>query len=170
MKDRISIKFLCKFIYEAKCDLYVNYIYSPLKPKSTSTKMYIRISGDFQYKHQLFGDTTCVGEETVWYQGTPIWSMSYYGGINQKYYNIKIQTLAFLRQSLHNLDPNFPIRGPKKLVYEEYCYQNKLKGNIIAFTGIEKIMRNNRKVYLKNYTGGLLMNSATKNIKLTLDI
>ena len=49
-----------------------------------------------------------------------------------------------------------PVRGPKEFVNGEYKYIFEVSGDINCFNGIEKVYKNDVKIYELRCTGGLI--------------
>lgn len=68
------------FIVEAKAAAYVD-----KRPPRASSRPGSHDIGDergaWRYLDSCFGGTDFHGQETVWYQGAPIWAMNNYGRI-----------------------------------------------------------------------------------------
>ena len=91
-----------------------------------------------------------MGQEIVYQNNKPIWSMIYKGQEPEK--NIT----AFLRKSLLKLSKVCRLGGSCEFREEIYKYQDKGSGSLENFSGEEVILRNGVQVYILNYMGGLL--------------
>lgn len=113
--------------------------------------------GEFLYRDIYFGMSYFIGQETVYYQGNPIWSMSYSGGVDQEYgIELVKQVYAFLRKAMRNVSSNNPYRGPKEFTEGDYIYSDSNEGGLDQFVGKETISYCNKNVYTLNYSGGFI--------------
>ncbi len=111
--------------------------------------------GALLYRDIYFGFRRFVGQETVYYDSSPIWAMGYAGGI------VGIETDAaevyeFLRLALRQVTPEHPYRGPHLLRNGHYLYRNITRGCVERFWGIETISRRGHTIYHLRYHGGTL--------------
>jgi hypothetical protein len=94
--------------------------------------------GDFLYRDIYFGSRTFAGIETVYQQGTPIWSMVYSGGVTASLGDNRVKEIySFLREALRRVDFAHPFRGPGEFSSGEYVYANSHSGNVHMFRGEE---------------------------------
>ncbi|HET8914055.1 MAG TPA: DUF5680 domain-containing protein [Ktedonobacteraceae bacterium] len=114
--------------------------------------------GDFLYQDLYVGSAYFVGQETVLYQGTPIWSMSYAGGTSPALHRQEEVSAIyrFLRSALRNVEAERPYRGPSLFHDESYVYADESYGNIDSFWGYEAITNPDGVVYALRYNGGFL--------------
>ena len=114
--------------------------------------------GSFFYRDIYFGVKFFVGQETVYIEEQPYWSMSYAGGISafmtqqedvQKIY-------AFLRSALRRVSREWIFRGPDEFSDGTYRYENQQDGDFTIFHGAEIIRENDKIVYMLRYNGGVL--------------
>lgn len=114
-------------------------------------------SGDFLYRDIYFGMAYFTGQETVYYQGTPVWAMSYSGGVLKPHPLEMVREIyAFLRRSMLQIDQNNSYRGPQVFIEGNYVYLDTHEGVLEDFSGTEKILHNNTEVYHLHYAGGYL--------------
>lgn len=114
--------------------------------------------GPYLYRDIFAGAQFFVGQEIVYHEDKPVWSMSYAGGVDA-YLDDQAQVdeiYAFLRLALRQGTPGLPFRGPAKFRQRSFLYTNKAQGDLDAFTGRELISLANAKVYELYYMGGLL--------------
>lgn len=107
------------------------------------------IEGNLQYIDTYLGGEKFAGEEALWNNNTPFWSMNYIGRITGEGFSGD-----FLKEALLLVPKEYPYRGP--MVYEngEYKYHCIVSGEFNWFHGFEEIFYNNRKVYECNFHGG----------------
>jgi hypothetical protein len=112
----------------------------------------------FFYRNIYFGTTSFVGQETVYFRGRPVWSMSYSGGIIPEVVSRDEEQhiYTFLRQALQQVAYERPFRGPQVYSAGPYRYLDTTQGDIVHFRGEEMIMQGKKRVYALRYGGGLL--------------
>jgi hypothetical protein len=124
---------------------------SPLLPGSKQLEY---SEGNFFYRDIYFGFTKFVGQETIYLESLPVWSMCYAGGIISD--EIKpLDVFIFLQSALKQMDSAMPYRGPKLLENIPFSYSNTVFGDINRFHGAEKIVHNGSDVYELHYAGGI---------------
>jgi hypothetical protein len=109
--------------------------------------------GHFLYRDVYFGMSYFVGQEVVYYQGNPIWSMCYSGGVDKEFVK---EVYAFLRKAMRNVSADTPFRGHKEFVEGDYIYRDSNKGKLDKFVGKETISFADKVVYSLNYSGGFI--------------
>ncbi len=115
--------------------------------------------GRLFYRDIYFGCEYFAGQETVYYDTIPVWSMVYAGGALR---NIPptIETgriYAFLQTALRNVPVEYPYRGPALWTHEDLVYSNEVHGDLERFWGREVISyRHTIAVYQLHYSGGVL--------------
>jgi hypothetical protein len=125
-----------------------------VKEKDGSTTISFK-SGDFRMHDNYFGGEPYGGREVIFYKEKPVWMMAYYGLVIPSIKNSE-EVYEFLKKALRKQPKNLPLRGPKLLKYKEFVYQNKVEGMLEYFLGQERILKNNKLIYLANYSGGLV--------------
>lgn len=107
--------------------------------------------GQLRYIDTYLGGERFSGEEAVWNNNIPIWSMNYCGRIVGKGFSGD-----FLKDALLQVQKEHPFRGP--LVYEngDYKYHCIINGDFEWFNGYEEIFYKNNKVYECMFHGGLI--------------
>jgi hypothetical protein len=115
-------------------------------------------SGELFYRDIYFGLSRFVGQEVVYQGETPMWSMSYCGGlIPSTTISVEAkQIYAFLRASLSLVEAGNPYRGPKAFQEGLFGYTNENQGDIESFRGVETITYDGQQVYQLHYSGGVL--------------
>lgn len=109
------------------------------------------IEEDLQYIDTYLGGEKFAGEEALWKDNIPFWSMNYTGRILSEEFSGD-----FLKEALLKVDNEYPYRGP--LVYQngEYKYHLIINGKFDWFQGYEEIFFNNKKVYECIFNGGFI--------------
>ncbi|MGE5580298.1 MAG: DUF5680 domain-containing protein [Bacillota bacterium] len=108
----------------------------------------------FAYRDIYFGSAHFAGQEVVYLEGEPVWSMVYSGGVTKTGEALTSEVYTFLRHALRSVTEERPFRGPSTLVQGPYRYSNDICGDIVAFSGREWIERDGDEVYRLYYSGG----------------
>lgn len=145
--DGDIIEFLCrakKATYAGKGEES-----SPSRPNSHDLQY---SEGNLEYIDTYLGGENFAGEEALWEDGIPIWSMNYIGRILGDGFSGD-----FLKEVLLLVPKEQPYRGP--MVYEngDYKYHCIVKGEFKWFEGYEEIFYNNIKVYECIFHGGCII-------------
>jgi hypothetical protein len=149
---------LIKFIVDAKKSSYATQgdtqSVIPLLP---GTKQLEYRQGDYFYRDIYTGMLNFVGQEIVYSQEKPVWSMSYAGGILPRADKLQIMNIySALREALSLVSIEYPFRGPKEYSNTNYIYTNKTTGTLKKFNGHEIISHDQSKVYKLFYSGGIV--------------
>ena len=124
---------------------------------SGSRQLEYRI-GSFFYRDIYFGVSYFVGQETVYKDEQPHWSMSYAGGVDRSitaHEDVR-KIYAFLRSALRQVSKEHVFRGPAEYTDGIFKYRNAYQGNFNAFHGDENITQDDEIVYTLHYSGGVL--------------
>lgn len=105
--------------------------------------------GNLKYIDSYLGSHKFIGEEALWQNDKPFWSMNYMGRVLSDKFNGD-----FLKLALYNVPKNKPFRGPE--IFEDgiLIYSNKVEGDFDWFSGYEKMHNANELVYECLYHGG----------------
>ena len=114
--------------------------------------------GLFAYRNIFFGFERFSGQETVHYDGRPIWGMGYSGGlINHYMWDLQPQWIyAVMRAALAQVTEDLPFRGPLSYEYYGFEYSNHPLGHLAEFLGEETIKYRGSLVYHLWYVGGFI--------------
>lgn len=156
MISELSKSSLCEFLILAKNNSSYACQGERAASKCILSKNYLYTNENYRYEDQYFGELLDIGEEIVWYQEIPIWGMGYRGGMLEPYRAIGGETFEVLRKALLKLPKDFPVRGPADFKDGSFHYINEYKGDILSFTGNEYILKDDTKIYERNYLGGLI--------------
>nr|WP_243239615.1 DUF5680 domain-containing protein [Sulfobacillus harzensis] len=107
----------------------------------------------FLYRDIYFGGRRFVGQETVYFDGTPVWAMSYAGGMIGSTADAG-DVYAFLRRALLAVSQEEPFRGPKEVESQNLRYENTYQGDLGWFSGQETVCAHGVQVYALRYAGG----------------
>ncbi len=147
---------LAEFLVQAKRATYASQgddaSVTPLLPGSRQLEYQL---GDVLYRDIYFGMAYFVGQETVYENGQPIWSMSYAGGVTVEGPGMS-ETYQFLQYALRHVEVASPFRGPGLIRQDLFQYTSQTTGTLENFWGIERIARNRAIIYELRYHGGRL--------------
>ncbi len=107
--------------------------------------------GDYFYYDTYLGGECFSGEEAVWFQKNPIWSMNYSGRVVGDSFNGD-----FLKEALSHVSYETPYRGPAFYQNGDYSYHCRVDGEFAWFQGIEEILYLNKKIYECIFHGGVI--------------
>ncbi len=142
---------LINFLIKAKNNTYANGLGKVESSRKHSSDMKF-VEKEFEYLDSYFGSNDFSGQEIIYKDNVPIWSMVYYGKILDVSHRTDIVFL--LKESLKLVDEKQPYRGPKKNIINKKKYVCNVDGDISFFKGIEKIIIDNREVYKLYFSGG----------------
>lgn len=116
-------------------------------------------NGSLFYQDIYFGVAYFVGQETIYNEEQPYWSMSYAGGVEKSVTESdEIRSIyAFLRAALRRVSADHIFRGPSEFKDDDFEYKNVFEGDFNAFYGTEVITRNSQVVYTLHYSGGTVL-------------
>lgn len=141
------------FLVEAKKRTYASAGESGEKKLADGTRELSYENGDWKYRDRYFGFRAFVGEEIVWEKKKPVWGMNYYGRILSD--SVDAEALyRFLKKALILIAPERTFRGPESFCKQEWEYMDRSKGTVEAFSGVEEIYFQGKKVYELLYHGG----------------
>ena len=106
---------------------------------------------NYTYLDSFFGAENFSGQEIVYKDEKPCWSMNYYGRIIEENFNGD-----FLKEALLQVDEELPFRGPLFYQKGEYLYLLRIQGKIDFFQGVEEIYYQTYKVYEGFIQGGIV--------------
>lgn len=143
---------LCQaFVHSAKLQTYaVNGQPESLTLRQGS-KDYRYQLDDYSYHDSYLGNELFVGEEVVYHQQQPIWSLSYAGNVLSQRFSS-----SFLKEALGQVPSNRPFRGPNHYHQGKYYYQCQNQGDFKWFQGSEVIFYEQEKVFELFFHGGEL--------------
>ena len=110
------------------------------------------------YRDISVGQARFAGQEMVYHQDRPIWSMSYAGGVVPALAApTEVERVyAFLHVALGLLVPERPFRGPQLHAAGAWEYRDESWGDLTAFHGHETIRHGGVTIYTLRYGGGAL--------------
>ena len=107
--------------------------------------------GDLLYIDSYLGGSRFAGEEALWVQGVPVWSMNYAGRVTGEGFSGD-----FLKEALRHVTPDMPYRGPARYVSGDLAYTCEVTGDFAWFQGYERITQEGRDIYECHFHGGLI--------------
>lgn len=105
--------------------------------------------GNLLYIDTYVGTERFAGEEALWLDGKPIWSMNYIGRVLAPGFEGD-----FLKQALWHVPPIAPFRGPESFEKGDFTYRCHYDGDHEWFSGHEQIYRGGVWVYECMFHGG----------------
>lgn len=145
-----SSELLIKFLCRAKKATYAGK--GPKSPSSRPNSHDLQYSEDkLLYIDTFLGGESFAGEEGLWIDSTPVWSMNYMGRVLSQEFSG-----SFLKEVLALVPEDNPYRGP--IVYEngDYKYHCIVNGSFEWFNGYEEIFYKDKKVFECMFHGGLI--------------
>ena len=123
---------------------------SPSRPKSKDLQ-YVEVTaeGTLKYIDTYLGGANFAGEEALWKDDVPFWSMNYIGRTLSEEFQIN-----FLTEALLLVPEEYPYRGPLRHDNGEFSYRCSVNGDFHWFSGVEEIFYKNNKVYELVFHGG----------------
>jgi hypothetical protein len=116
--------------------------------------------GKFRYLDSYVGEIRFSGEEIVWYDSKPVWSMNYYGRLLGPEPGPGFGD--FLKRALLLVSKTKPFRGPDLYEEGEYRFVQTFEGGVETLSGIEdfsgreEILYRDVAVYRLWFHGGIL--------------
>jgi hypothetical protein len=106
------------------------------------------------YVDSYFGEKDFAGEEIVYLEEKPIWSMNYYGKMLRD--NVPDGFIETLREALLKVSKEEPFRGCRYHARGRYGYFCTTEGAIGFFHGCETVEYERKEVYRLYFHGGEL--------------
>jgi hypothetical protein len=106
--------------------------------------------GDLLYIDSFLGGAKFGGEEALWRDNTPFWTMNYYGIVTDK----ELFSGDFLKEALLRVPEDKPFRGPSEFVNNDYKYTCEINGDFNYFNGKEEIFYHGEMIYECLFHGG----------------
>ncbi len=106
----IDLEALTDFILKAKISTYAAEG-AEVEPERPSFRELHYAEGDWDYHDSYAGYYRAPGQEVVRFQGKPVWTMSYDGGMSTEYHGNRSfakQTFTFLKEALKQVERSNP--------------------------------------------------------------
>ena len=110
--------------------------------------------GEYTYRDSYFGTTSFSGQEVVYKEEKPLWSMNYFGKVMRD--DIPAGSVETLKEALMLVDESSPFRGPAHYKRGDFEYKCRHNGTVELFNGEEHILYNGEEVYRLYFHGGML--------------
>ena len=107
--------------------------------------------GGLMYIDTYLGGERFAGEEALWENDLPVWSMNYAGRVTGEDFSGD-----FIKESLLRVPEDMPYRGPSEYHEGEYAYTCEVTGDFEWFRGREVITLRGRQIYECYFHGGLI--------------
>ena len=161
----VNREFFVSFLITAKQHTYAaqggaGAAVTPFLPGSHQLEYH---TGQLLYRDVYFGSEYFAGQETVYYDTSPVWSMVYAGGGLKNVPRsirdaVKMpQMYAFLQAALRHAPAEHPYRGPALWQAADFTYSNEIHGDLERFWGMEAISYQDVAIYQLHYSGGILL-------------
>ena len=147
---KIEISELACFLVKAKKATYANKT-NKVNSSRKESHDYSYQENNYTYLDSFFGAENFSGQDFVYKDGKPCWSMNYYGRVIEENFNGD-----FLKEALLQVDEELPFRGPLFYQKGEYLYLLRIQGKIDFFQGVEEIYYQTYKVYEGFIQGGIV--------------
>jgi len=144
--DEEIISFLCR----AKKSTYAGAGKETQSSRPNSHDL-IYCEGNKKYIDSYLGSEKFIGEEALWIEDIPIWSMNYSGRVIGEDFSG-----SFLKEVLSLVPEDKPYRGPIIYVKGDYKYHCIIDGEFHWFKGYEEIYFRNKKIYECIFHGGVI--------------
>ncbi|MDR9761700.1 DUF5680 domain-containing protein [Rhizobium redzepovicii] len=152
----LDIAMLNEFVVEAKAATYVGggVPRVPCRPGAHDIGYEC---GDWRYLDSYFGGTDFAGQEVVWFAGEPVWVMNYFGWIVVPELIDGAAAGAVIKAALSAMYQQGRFLGGMGFDHAFGRYIDHSEGNCERFSGNECIMVDDRKAYMLDYRGGLVI-------------
>ena len=148
---------LQEFIHKAGAATYAGGGKPEKAPEREGFTELVYQDGDFSYRDSYTGFTRSRGMEVVRYQGTPVWSSSYGGGMVSGQEHLAKDTFNFLKKAMVSKRPGSDsFRGPDNLKDNGWEYKYQQEGNVEEFNGYEEIYFQGNLVFFHRIIGGTI--------------
>jgi hypothetical protein len=112
--------------------------------------------GDWCYRDSYFGGIDFLGQEVVWHQTKPVWSMCYYGYILRPDMISAAEAGNLLKAALSKPDSQGRLLDNLSHSHNDMTYNIASSGSFEHFKGRETIHVHNELAYALDYFGGLI--------------
>lgn len=148
---RHGVQGFCTFLLRAKAATYAGKGPETESSRPSSHDLEYR-QGPLLYVDTFLGGMAFAGEEAVWLDRTPLWSMNYLGRVTGEGFSGD-----FLKEALKSGVPSRPYRGPEYFSRGEYTYISQVSGTMDWFEGREFIYVRGTEVYQCLFHGGRIV-------------
>jgi len=141
-------KNIAKFLVRAKKATFAG-DGTKMEPSRPNSKDLQYVEGTLTYIDTYLGGDNFSGQEALWKNNTPFWSMNYIGRSLSDNFSIE-----FLTEALLLVPEEYPYRGPLQYAHGEHSYRCTIDGDFHWFSGREEIFYKDTKVYELVFHGG----------------
>tara|TARA_Y100000034_G_C6831861_1_gene375553 strand:- start:539 stop:1009 length:471 start_codon:yes stop_codon:yes gene_type:complete len=145
-----------EFLMGAKRNTYAND--SPAETMSDGGRKLTFKNGIYRYQDLYYGFDPFSGQEIVWRDNIPIWTMNYVGGITKAGASAK-KIYGFLKKALMEVSIDRPFRGPLEFREDGLEYTSHIDIDFCTldyFRGEEAISSDDGELYRLDFHGGLI--------------
>ncbi|MDO5446051.1 MAG: DUF5680 domain-containing protein [Eubacteriales bacterium] len=132
---------LISFLIEAKKKTYAGKGAESPSSRPCSHDLQYR-EGEYLYIDSYLGGESFSGEEAVWHNGMPVWTMNYSGRVTGEPFSGD-----FLKEALKRVPEEKPYRGPEHYEEDPWSYCCRTDGTPEWFQGYESICYQEKQVY-----------------------
>jgi hypothetical protein len=151
MEGEISFEELKKFVAEARKNTYAGEGESVKSPFLDGSHQFEYGKDKYFYRDIFFaGEKNFIGQEVIYLNHNPIWSMVYSGSAEPE------EITPFLKKSLSVLSEKCRLGERCELKENNLLYKDDGQGTLERFGGQEQIFKQGKEVYKLNYHGGLI--------------
>ena len=112
---------------------------------------------DFVYRDSYVGFYRSRGMEVARYQGKPVWTSMYGGGMTKGNKELANECFKFLKKALRSPRKGFiSFRGPRLLQDGDWKYAYHQEGDRYEFWGYEEIFYKEKLVFFHRVIGGIV--------------
>lgn len=108
--------------------------------------------GEYLYIDSYLGGKYFAGEEAVWQNGVPVWSMNYTGQVTGESFSGD-----FLKEALKHVTSEKPYRGPEYYEEDSWTYRCTSEGTPEWFQGYENICFCGKQIYECYFHGSAII-------------
>lgn len=146
---------LIDFLIKAKQKTYAGHgaETAPCRPSSHDLRYEEKTeTGVLLYIDTYLGGKNFSGEEALWRNGLPLWSMNYCGRVTDEPFSGD-----FLKAALYEVPADKPFRGQDIFRHGDYTYHCQTSGDFEWFQGYEDIFYLEKKIYELHFHGGVII-------------
>lgn len=157
-----DIKNLLQFMHEAHLNTYaapieISQRHQLIPPINEGHIEHLYEQGPWRYHNSYIGEQNAPGREIIYFNGQPVWTMSYQSQLFTEDAGVIFETYNFLKQALMNAKPEEPFRGPKEYDNGEFTYSFiMINGDMHGFIGKEEIYHDGQLVYVNHTIGTVI--------------
>ena len=151
----LDLQGLNAFIVRAKAATYVGDGQHVTSSRAGSHDLRFT-DGEWSYHDSYFGGADFLGEEVVYWEGTPVWAMNYYGRILREELLTAAQAGQMIKASLSRMYGEGRFLGGFVHTEGDLTYIDASEGNTEHFHGREVIRRGEELAYELLYHGGMI--------------